>query len=76
MLVEDEQWWARHGGAIEANWESQRLRRYSSLDQVGLAALAADPMWSNEGLYALLQGLRRLANIGGNRVRLPIVDLE
>jgi hypothetical protein len=33
-------------------------------------------MWSNEGLFALLQGFRRLAIIGGDRAELPTVEWE
>ena len=41
-----------------------------------LVQLCHDPAWSNEGLFALLQGFRRLAAIGGRRVNLPTTDLE
>jgi hypothetical protein len=34
----------------------------------------ADDSWSNEGLFALLQGIRRLGKIGGNRVALPVIE--
>jgi uncharacterized protein YihD (DUF1040 family) len=33
-----------------------------------------DPAWRNEGLFALLQGLRRLAEICGDRTDLPDID--
>ena len=43
----------------------------------GLAALAADPRWSNEGLFAFLEGLRRLVQLDtGGRVAAPTIDLE
>jgi hypothetical protein len=48
---------------------------YSSLDDQLLAKLATDESWSNEGLFAFLQGLRRLRDIGGPRVSVPTVDL-
>jgi hypothetical protein len=76
IVIEDEEWWGRFGGSIEANWESDALRRYSSRDRVLLDALAHDPSWSNEGLFALLQGFRRLAAIGGDRMQLPTVEWE
>jgi hypothetical protein len=41
-----------------------------------MSELINDPSWSNEGLFAMLQGLRRLSEIGGNRVNLPPVELE
>lgn len=76
VLIEDEEWWVRFGGRIETNWESGALRRYSSLDRGVLDTLAHSPGWSNEGLFALLQGFRRLADFSGPRVNLPNVDLE
>jgi hypothetical protein len=76
VLIEDEEFWSRYGGLIEANWESSSLRQYSSLDRELLADLVHDVAWSNEGLFALLQGLRRLSRIGGNRVNLPTIEWE
>jgi hypothetical protein len=32
--------------------------------------------WSNEGLFAFTQGIRRLAEIGEDRVNLPSIELE
>jgi hypothetical protein len=76
IVVEDESWWTEYGGLIEANWESEGLHRYSSLDRDSVSHLVHDASWSNEGLFALLQGLHRLAQIGGNRVDLPHIELE
>jgi hypothetical protein len=76
IVIEDEAWWAEHGGAVEANWESDSLRRYSTLDTEGIKHLVHDVTWSNEGLFAFLQGLRRLSEIGGDRVSVPRIDLE
>lgn len=73
VVIEDEEFWTKYGGHIEANWESARLRGYSALDADLLARLVADDSWSNEGLFAFLQGLRRLDETGGTRVRLPAV---
>lgn len=74
IVVESDEFWSRFGGQIEANWESSSLRQYSSLDGVALSALALDDAWSNEGLFALLQGLRRLSLIGGDRVDVPEIE--
>ena len=74
VVVESDEFWSRFGGQIEASWESSSLRQYSSLDGGSLAALARDDDWSNEGLFAFLQGLRRLSRIGGNRVDMPAID--
>lgn len=75
-VIEDDEFWTRYGGQIEANWESSALRQYSSLDRALLTDLVDDVAWSNEGLFALLQGLRRLAQIGGTRVDLPRIEWE
>jgi hypothetical protein len=74
VVIDDEEFWPRYGGLVEANWEAAGLRVYSSLDNQLLAHLAADESWSNEGLFAFLQGLRRLRDIGGPRVNVPAVD--
>lgn len=76
IVIEDEQWWREFGGAIEGNWETEGLHRYSSLDRELLTGLVHDPAWSNEGLFAFLQSLRRLSEIGGSRVDLPAIEVE
>ena len=74
IVVDSDEFWSRFGGQVEATWESSSLRQYSSLDRGSLAALAHDDAWSNEGLFAFLQGLRRLSRIGGDRVDIPDID--
>jgi hypothetical protein len=74
IIVDSDEFWSRYGGQIEANWESSALRQYSSLDSESLAALASDDAWSNEGLFAFLQGLRRLRQVGGDRVDIPSIE--
>jgi len=76
IVIDSDEFWSRFGGRIEANWESSALRQYSSLDGFSLAGLAADDGWSNEGLFAFLQGLRRLRQAGGDRVDVPAVEWE
>ncbi|MGW4214503.1 transcriptional regulator [Lentzea sp. NPDC004789] len=76
IVVDDEEFWQRYGGQIEANWETANLRQYSSADAELVEELAADEAWSNEGLFALLQGLRRLKEIGGSRVNVPTIEWE
>ncbi len=76
IVIEDEEFWRQFGGRIEANWEAAGLRQYSSLDDELLTELIGDVAWSNEGLFALLQGLRRLGEVGGERVKLPSIAWE
>ena len=71
IVVEDTRFWDKFGGHIEANWEAGSLRRYSTQDRELLAELIRDPNWTNEGLFTLHLGLRRLATIGPDRVNLP-----
>lgn len=59
-VVEDEEFWTRYGGVIEANWEASGLRMYSTADRSSVRNLVADDSWTNEGLFALCEGLRRL----------------
>jgi len=76
ILIDDEEWWRRFGSLIEANWEIERIRLYSSRDTDGLRDLMLDPRWSNEGLFALAQGLRRLAELDGTqRVAVPRIEV-
>jgi hypothetical protein len=76
IVIDDEEFWVRYGGEIVANWEASALRQYSTLDSDLLADLIQDDAWSNEGLFALLQGLRRLCQHGGVRVNLPEIEWE
>jgi hypothetical protein len=76
IVIHDEQFWDKFGGQVTANWESDNLRQYSSMDQDLITELIGDKAWSNEGLFALLQGLRRLAEIGGDRANLPSINWE
>lgn len=76
IVIDDEEFWSRFGGQIEANWETTSLRQYSSLDHEMLSELISDNAWSNEGLFALLQGLRSLSRVGGSRVDTPTIEWE
>jgi hypothetical protein len=76
IVINDTDWWDNFGGAIQANWETEGMRCYSSLDYDQIAALTRDPAWSNEGLFAFCQAIRRLRQVGGDRVNLPAIELE
>ncbi len=76
VVISDSQWWDLYGGHIQGNWEVEGFRRYSSLDSGMLESLAADPSWSNEGLFAFIEGIRRLAELDSERVALPSLGVE
>ncbi|MGK4591657.1 hypothetical protein [Amycolatopsis sp. w19] len=76
IVIDDEEFWQRYGGMVEANWESATLRQYSTTDSDLVTELLSDVAWSNEGLFAMMQGLRHLAEIGGERVKLPPIEWE
>lgn len=76
IVIDSDEFWTSHGGHVEANWESSSLRLYSSLDGDSLTELASDADWSNEGLFAFLQGLRRLRQISAERVSVPPINWE
>ena len=76
IVIEDEEFWARYGGVVEANWESATLRQYSTTDTELVTELLGDVAWSNEGLFAMTQGLHRLAELSGDRVKLPAIEWE
>jgi transcriptional regulator with XRE-family HTH domain len=74
-MIDDPEFWVRYGDQIEANWESVGLRQHSSRDQQGIRDLIQDEAWSDEGLFAFLQGLRRLQQLGDERVALGPIDV-
>ena len=74
--IDDSYWWDHYGYQVEANWEARRLRCYSSRDTAGLAQLIADPRWSNEGLFAFLEGLRFLALHNSSKTDLPGIEVN
>jgi hypothetical protein len=76
IVIDDPDFWVRFGGHIQANWESSGVRQYSSMSRGLLTDLIRDQSWSNEGLFALLQGLRRLREVGGDRVDIPTIERE
>ncbi|QWF84971.1 hypothetical protein HUW46_08423 [Amycolatopsis sp. CA-230715] len=76
VVIEDEEFWPRFGGDVEANWEAAGMRQYSTRDGDLITELFGEENWSNEGLFAFIQGLRRLAQIGGDRVRIPDIELR
>ena len=76
VVIDDPEFWTRYGDQIEANWESTGLRQYSTLDPRGVRDLIVDEAWSSEGLFALVQGLRRLSLSGDERVDMPDISLE
>jgi hypothetical protein len=74
--IDDPSWWDHHGHQVEANWEARRLHCYSSRDTDGLIRLITDPRWSNEGLFAFLEGLRRLARHDPWKTHLPGIEVS
>lgn len=74
-VTDDPEFWVRFGDRIEANWESDGLRQYSTLDRDGVQELIFDDAWSSEGLFALIQGLRRLSELDDKRTDLPAVAM-
>jgi hypothetical protein len=74
--IHDETWWTEYGGQVMANWEASRLQQFSSRDTTALHRLICDDRWSNEGLFALLRGLQRLAKIAPDRTNIPEIIEE
>ncbi|MBB5872811.1 hypothetical protein F4553_006245 [Allocatelliglobosispora scoriae] len=71
IVIEDPAWWTLFGGMIQGNWEADGLRIYSSLDTDLLHELMADAAWSDEGLFACAEGLRRLRAIAAGPAGSP-----
>ncbi|MGC8628186.1 MAG: transcriptional regulator [Acidimicrobiales bacterium] len=75
-LIEDPAWGASYSQALQANWEVGGTRCYSSLDTDGLFGVISDPRWSDEGLFAFIEGLRLLAKHAPDKVKLPSIEVE
>lgn len=77
VVIEDESWWGQWGYLIAGNWETTSIDCYSSMDTDSIATLAHDPRWSNEGLFAFLEGIRVLTEIDQTgRVAAPRIDVH
>lgn len=76
VVIDDPEFWLRYGDRIEANWESDGLRQYSSMDRLGVQELIFEEAWSSEGLFALIQGIARLNELDGERTDLPDVGIS
>jgi transcriptional regulator with XRE-family HTH domain len=71
ICIPDEEFWKRYGGAFLPNWEAADVQTYSSANPDALAELILDHRWTDEGLFAFLEGLRRLKTLHPERVHLP-----
>ncbi|WP_018680277.1 hypothetical protein [Actinokineospora enzanensis] len=71
IAARPEESWPHYGGMVEASWETT-----STQDPDILAELLGDVAWSNEALFAMLQGLRRPAETNGQLVSIPPIDWE
>jgi len=67
VVIDDERWWTKWGHLIAGNWETMSIESISTADTDGLTALIHDPRWSNEGLFALIEGLRWLERMGDSK---------
>ena len=75
-LIEDPAWGTSYGQALQANWEVGGTRCYSSLDTDGVFGVISDPRWSDEGLFAFIEGLRLLTKHAADKVKLPRIEVE
>lgn len=75
VTVHDEEFWARFSGACLPNWEAADVQTYSTAESDQLQELMADERWTNEGLFALIEGLLRLAELWPDRVQLPHMEV-
>jgi hypothetical protein len=74
--VPDEEFWEEHGGACLPNWEASDVQTYSTAESGRLQELITDERWTSEGLFAFLEGLRRLADRFPERVSLPDLEVQ
>ena len=77
IVIDDETWWGKWAHLIAGNWETMSIEVVSSADTDGLSSLIHDPRWSNEGLFALIEGLRCLTRVGDEqRIAAPPIKVE
>lgn len=76
ITIADERFLEKFGASCVANWEAEGITLASTADPDRLTALIADPRWTDEGLFGLIQGLRALQEAHPDRVRLPEIALE
>jgi hypothetical protein len=74
--VPDEEFWEEHGGSCLPNWEASDVQTYSTAEPGRLQELITDERWTSEGLFAFLEGLRRLADRFPERVSLPDLEVQ
>lgn len=74
-IIDDPSWWTAYGGTLQTNWEVDQSLSYSTRDPDALLRLIADPRWSDEGLFALLEGLRCLHRHCPEKVHLPSIEV-
>lgn len=76
IVVDDENWWGEWGHEIVGNWETTSIDCHSTVDTNSLTTLVHDPRWSNEGLFALIEGIRCLTRIGRKGRMASMTHLE
>ncbi|MHB1956705.1 MAG: hypothetical protein ACYCOU_23520, partial [Sulfobacillus sp.] len=76
VIIDDPTWWATYAASLRTNWEIGNHSTYSTLDTDGIEKVIRDPRWSNEGLFAFLEGLRSLALYAPKRVQLPNLEVN
>jgi transcriptional regulator with XRE-family HTH domain len=74
IATTNEEFWDRFAASCMPNWEAESVQTYSSMDATALASLILDPLWTDESLVALVEGLRCLAERYPDRVRLPHLE--
>jgi hypothetical protein len=74
-IIDDPSWWKAYGGTLQTNWEVDQSLSYSTRDPDALLELIADPRWSDEGLFALLEGLRCLHQHHPEKVHIPDIEV-
>jgi transcriptional regulator with XRE-family HTH domain len=75
ITVTDERFWEQFSGSCTPNWEAAGIQVFSTASPAMLASMITDPRWTEEGLFALIQGLRALQQQYPDRVRLPDLTL-
>jgi hypothetical protein len=77
VVIDDEEWWGRFGGQLQANWEVGRIRLCSSRDTASLRDLMRDPSGATKGCSRSARGCAvSPSSTPGKRVAAPFIDVE
>jgi len=75
LCIHDPSYWEHFSYDMKRIWESEKVELVSSKDLSKIAWHLHSGKWADAGLFSFSLGIRRLANLAPNKVRLPNYSL-